>query len=184
VRQAAQREAELNDQLRREREASRQFANETAAREAEQNNRVREARETITRLEGQVKAREEGFTKQMKQFYRKADTHALIEVAGIEKPMLLRFIDKTTGQHRFTVQVPRQEDCSFWIPPGSYLIDVAYTDLSDKLPQLVGGNVELDSIDLGLPSRTICKLVIQQTERTRKPPTPEVWGRARSSEKR
>jgi hypothetical protein len=182
--EAAVIEARLNDRIRREQEVSRQAVSQAAAKVTALENRLREAKENATKLENKARASDDQHTKQLTEFYRKAATHALIEVADIEKPMLLRFIDKATGRHRFTVQVPSQEDYSFWLPPGSYSVYVAYTDVSDKLTQLFDGNVELDSLDIdGLKSRAICKIVIQQSDKEREKLTPDKWGRWKQGRK-
>jgi hypothetical protein len=116
----------------------------------------------------------------MDAVHRKSSTHALMEVTGFAKPVLLRFVDKTTGRHRFTVQVPGQEDYSFWIPEGSYWIYLAYTDISDKMSQLVGGNVERDLLEEDrLQSKHRYTLVVNNdAKKARKVVPPDEWGQA------
>jgi len=175
--QAEAREAGLTNQLRETRDAAGRLGTRARATEAGLTKQLQEERDASSRSRARAEAREVELTDQMNKIYRKASSHAMIEVAGIAKPMLLRFVDATTGRHRCTVQVPRQEDYSFWIPKGSYRIYVAYTDISGKSRELVGGDVERDLLEQNqLDSGRIYELSIRQQEKSRQAITPEKWG--------
>ena len=179
--QARASEEKLANQLEEARNAAMQRESEAKAREVELANQLADAHNASIQLGIQFKK----LTNDATNIYRKVESHALMEVAGMAKPALLRFIDKTTGRHRFTVQIPSQEDFSFWIPKGSYWIYLAHTDISDKMGQLVGGAVERDLLEENrMESGMLYKLVIQQRENTRTPIAAEKWGQAGPVDKR
>jgi hypothetical protein len=73
------------------------------AREGELASQLQEARDRSSVLERQVKARREELSKELRNDMGIPPSHALVKVVGMKKPVLLKLVDLSTGQHRFTV---------------------------------------------------------------------------------
>jgi hypothetical protein len=177
-------EAELANKLGQARDATNRLAIQAKAKEEELTKQVGQARDATNRLEIQIKAKEDQWIKHINSIYKKLSSHAIYDVAGVKKPMLMRFIDNTTGRHRFTVQIPAEEDFGFWVPVGSYRVYMAYADISEKLGQVVGGNVErYVEEDALFESFNLYTLGIKPGKAP-KPVTAEDWGKERPADKR
>jgi hypothetical protein len=183
-RQVKATKEELTNQLEAARNANTQLQRRSRATEEGLTNQLKVARNDYTRLERQAKAIEGELAKQLKTLDSKFSSHALIEVPGIAKPVLLRFIDSTTERHRFTVQIPSEGHFSFWIPKGSYRIYFAHTDISDKMPQLVSGDVERSLLDeTEVEAGTAYKLELKKRDKATTPVSAGEWGRAKPEDK-
>jgi TIR domain len=171
------KEKELTNQLKDARLQAKVKQEELA-------NQLEDARKSDAQLKAQDKAREDELEKQLERLRSKFRTHALVQVDEMAKPVLLRFIDSTTGQHRFTVQIPKQQDFSCWIPKGSYQIYYAHTDISGNSRQLVGGEVERGRLAQTLDPGMLLELSLREGAAASIPVSADDWGRAAPENKR
>jgi hypothetical protein len=91
----------------------------------------------------------------------------------------MRFIDSSTGRHRFTVQIPARQDFDFWVPEGAYQIYFADTDISDRMDQLVRGDVNRHVQDKRLDKGWIYQLGMEMrpADKSNGDIAAEKWGR-------
>src|SRR5262249_54076219 len=106
-RQARATEEALTNKLEVAHDAYTELQRQARATAEELTNKLEVARND---LERQTKASKE----KLEMLDSKVSSHALVEVPGVEEPVLLRFIDLTTKQHQFTVQIPLKGHFSFW----------------------------------------------------------------------
>jgi hypothetical protein len=182
---AKAREQKLMNQVNDARNTNSLLTRQSKAREHELANRVYDAGDRIGQLERQTKEREEESAKQFQRVSDRFKSHALIVIPAYTEPVLLKFIDSTTKQHRFTVQIPSNQDFSFWIPKGSYKSYFALTDISNKTRELVGGDVKRGLIaETEVESGQPYTFQIKKVENGPKPIPAEEWGQAGSGDKR
>jgi hypothetical protein len=163
----------LANHLEQARTAYTQLERQAKEREQDLANQLNNEHTAKSQLEREAKEREEV----LKLADSKSLSNALLEVASNADPALLRFVDSATGQHRFTVQIPSREDFSFWIPKGTYRVYIADTDISDNIPQLIGGDVKRRLQEITLDSQMNYTYEPRQVEDPAKTISPEEWGR-------
>src|SRR5262249_31585799 len=79
---------------------------------------------------------------QLRVLLAKFASDSVLQIEKFDKPVLLTFIDLKTKRPHFTVQLPGQQDFRLGIPNRSYQIQSASTDITPKINQVIGDDVQ------------------------------------------
>jgi TIR domain len=147
-REGKSREAGLANQLQEAQNSlisSVQKARETQSGLA---NQLQESRKTVDVEQRRLRDIRVNVEKQLIELIKWSDvlkkfaSDSVLQIEKFDKPVLLTFIDLKTKRPHFTVQLPGQQDFRLGIPKGSYQIQFVSTDVSPKINQVIGDDVQ------------------------------------------